>query len=943
MVATAVTCLLQDSKGYLWIGTQHGVSRFDGIRFENFSFKDGLPDDFITDIYEDKNGGTWIANRGGVSRYRNGVFETYTARDGLPDNNVRAIVEDGKGRLWFGTYSGAAMFDGAAFTAYGEAEGFPTGKIMDIAADGDGRPWFAVPKGVGRLENNRLIMLENNLIKGPVTVLKPARDGSLWVGSQDGLYRYRRGVVTGYSTADGLTHPQVRTICETGGGDLWIGTNNGVNHFTNGTLTGYHSRHGFLGDWFNAILKDREGNIWFGADSGLSKLVSRRIDNFSVKDGLADNQVWSVLQDGAGDYWFGTDKGLSRYSSGVFKNYTTQDGLVNDAVYALTNDAEGNLWVGTHGGVSVLSPATETFRNYTTADGLPADMVISLARDKNGGIWIGTVKGLRRAVNGVITRPAFERESSSANIILTDRAGDLWFPNRMGLWKVTGGEAVLRIPVDKLPHHRVLSLLEDHTGKLWVGTPQGLRCFSGDTFVTYTTDDGLPNAICYFLLEDDAGNIWIGTGRGISRFDGESFKNYTTRDGLISYEMSERACLKDRAGYLWFGAAKGVTRFIPPPGRTNRVPPPVYINHFKVFERDYSLGGGIRLKHNENHIEVGFVGLSFASPESVKYRYRLNGIDSVRFETANRSIAYPYLPPGDYRFEVTAVNNDGVESTAPASIEFRILPPFWRTWWFRLMAGLALLSMTGMFLLWRIKRAQEKTAARERENQLVTAQKMELLGILAAGAVHDLKNLLSIILGYSKIAVRHADGEDDRLKPLERIKSTTGTAIQVVKQILTFTRREYDRAAAVNLPDLLDNILDTLRISTPGNIKILWEPSGEEITIHINPAKFQQVVMNLCLNAVHAMEETGGELHVRLYKKPADRVILEVADTGAGMAPDTLAKIFTPLFTTKESGKGTGLGLFVVNRIVSEFNGGIDVRSQPGEGTTFTLSFPAAP
>jgi two-component system cell cycle sensor histidine kinase/response regulator CckA len=247
-----------------------------------------------------------------------------------------------------------------------------------------------------------------------------------------------------------------------------------------------------------------------------------------------------------------------------------------------------------------------------------------------------------------------------------------------------------------------------------------------------------------------------------------------------------------------------------------------------------------------------------------------------------------------------------------------------------------------MVLLWRIKRAKRKIAIQERNKQLVLAQKMELLGILAGGAVHDLKNLLAIIIGYSKIAVQHADQTDEKIKPIENIKSTAVTAVQVVKQILAFTRQTYDKTIVVNLSDLLEDILAILKVTTPAEVTIRWKPPKEEVHLYISPTKFQQAVMNLCLNAVQAMPGEG-ELNIRLYKEKdrGNRVILEISDTGSGIDKENLEKIFDPLFTTKEPGKGTGLGLFVVKQIVDEYNGKIEVRSKAGEGTIFKISFPS--
>jgi signal transduction histidine kinase len=280
---------------------------------------------------------------------------------------------------------------------------------------------------------------------------------------------------------------------------------------------------------------------------------------------------------------------------------------------------------------------------------------------------------------------------------------------------------------------------------------------------------------------------------------------------------------------------------------------------------------------------------------------------------------------------------------APAEIRFKILPPFWNTWWFRIFSFLALLSLAVLIVLFNIRRIKTKMANEAKNKQLVLAQRMKLMGVLAGGAVHDLKNLLSIIIGYSDIVHESSEevNEEERNEAIEIIKNTADTAFQVVKQILAFTRQTYDETKAANLADVLDEILAILKVNIPLTMKILWNPPIEEILLYINPVKFKQVVMNLCLNAIQAMEDRG-ELKISLAKAPGDagQIIIEVSDTGPGIPQEHFDKIFEPLFTTKGEEKGAGLGLFVVKQIVDEYKGNIQVKSPPGEGTTFKISFP---
>jgi signal transduction histidine kinase len=522
----------------------------------------------------------------------------------------------------------------------------------------------------------------------------------------------------------------------------------------------------------------------------------------------------------------------------------------------------------------------------------------------------------------------------------------VWFADNRKLYKYSkmGLTSYTPDPSNGLINGKIHSLFEDSRGRIWITTHRGLSCWENEEFTNYSTANGLADDTCYFMLEDNHRNLWIGTGKGVDRYNGRSFRNYTAADGLASSEMVAKACLADSSGYLWFGTAEGLSRYNPAFDRENSVHPPVYIHGFNVLGKDYPTSDEIVLEYNQNHLQISFIGICLTSPETVVYKYRLEGTDNRWAETNNRSISYSSLGPGEYTFKVIAENKDKKESLKPAEIRFTILPPYWKTWWFRGTLLILILFTAGLVVMVYVKREKAKVSNEARNKQLVMAQRMELMGVIAGGAVHDLRNLLSIIIGYSKLAVELEEemAEEEKSEALEIIKDTATTAIQLVQQILSFAKQRYNHTTAANLPELVDDILEILKVNLPPKIKIQWEPPKEEIWLYINPIQFKQVVMNLSINAIQAMEELNekGELTISLAKDQVNQVILEVSDTGPGIPREVSDKIFDPLFTTKDPEKGTGLGLFVVKQIVDESKGKIQVLSQPGEGTTFRITFP---
>ena len=956
LASSMVNCIYQDSEGYLWFGTEYGLSRFNGAQFKNFlSEADGPKSDFITDLFEDRKGNLWIGTRGGglIRKNRAGA-KTYTTRDGLPNNRIFAIVEDREGNLWLGTRSGISRFNGTDFTTFSKKHGLADDFVTAIIIDKIGNLWIGTQKGLSYLEKKngkkRFVnyTTENGLIDNEIYALTIDREGNTWVGTRGGLscFQKKSAAFISYSIKDGMSDNFVNAVIEDKSGNIWAATIRGVSCLppSRERFIDYYVKNGFPSDSIYAVFEDREGNIWFGTSMGASRLQSLKITNFSQKDGLPDNSVWAIIEEEEGKYWMGTDKGLSRYSAGTFKTYTTRDGLISNSIFNLLKDRNGNIWIATLGGLSIYSSKTGKFVNYSANDGLPGEIVISFAEDSSGTVWIGTDKGLCRFINNKIVPPDFEYKPDSLPIhaMLNDGEGNFWFSDTKVLWKVSGNRLRHYSARDGLIHNEVTSLLEDSRGRIWIGTRGGVSCFTNGKFINYTTGSGLSHNVCLFLLEDDYRNMWIGTANGINRYDGKTFKTYTSRDGLISNEMRDGACLKDSRGVLWFGTIKGTSRFDPRLDRVNTLRPPVYITNFSVWGKEHPRSDNLTLKHDENYLKFGFIGLSFTSPEGVVYKYLLKGLDRDWNTSGNREASYTSLTPGQYVFKVIAINNDGIESSKPAEFPFRILPPFWKTWWFQFLAVLSALTTALMIVLLQIKRVREKVAKRERDKQLIMAQRMKLLGILAGGAVHDLKNLLGIIIGYSDIAVEYVEEEDEeKSEALEIIKNTADTAFHVVKQMLAFTRQSYDEKSAANLSHLLDDLLEILKVTVPKKITVSWKPVEEEILMYINPVKFKQLVMNLCLNAVQAMQEEG-ELKISLGRDPekANQIILEVSDTGPGIEEEIIGKIFDPLFTTKDEEKGAGLGLFVVKQIVDEYGGKIDIHSTPGEGTTFSVRFP---
>jgi signal transduction histidine kinase/ligand-binding sensor domain-containing protein len=563
--------LCQTRDGYLWIGTEEGLVRFDGTRFTVFDAEhtDGLHANTIQALMEDHTGALWIGTSGGgVSRYKNGVFTAFNTANGLANNFVSSIIEDR-------TVSSASSTDTAVAVWIGTLGG-----------------------GVSRFHNGHFTTLSTNegLTHNLVFTLAQDRTGTLWIGTNGGgVNCYRNGTLTALTTANGLCHNLVRALCEDRAGGMWIGTfGGGVQHYHNGTFTTFTTQHGLADNLVWSLCQDALGTLWIGTfGGGLNRCVQGKFQRFSSANGLSSDLVRSVFADREGALWVGTVGGLNRFTDGAFTTFTTDDGLPHNVVRAVLerrfkqdasnstpNAAPTALWIGTFGGgVGAWRNAednTAQFSNrqtLTTQQGLSNAIVYTLLEDRlTGALWIGTNGGgLNRWLNGTVT--TFTTRNGLANdvvfALMQDRTGALWVGTSGGVNRVTNG-ALTPVPTattmptfttrNGLSNNNVRVLLEDRTGAVWMGTVGGgLNRYKDGVFTVFTTKNGLSSDNIRALYEDSEGTLWIGTnGGGLNRYKDGVFTAFTTKQGLFNDVV--HTVQEDELGYMWMSCNKGVFR-----------------------------------------------------------------------------------------------------------------------------------------------------------------------------------------------------------------------------------------------------------------------------------------------------------------------------------------------------------------------------------------------
>jgi signal transduction histidine kinase/ligand-binding sensor domain-containing protein/ActR/RegA family two-component response regulator len=1026
-----VITLYEDRVGTLWVGTRSGLSRYDPARnaFTNYMLQPGLElvsRRRVYTIYEDTRRTLWVGTTSGLYRFdrargREELVRLPTPPDSALNalNVVQAIWEDGRRHLWIGTErSGLLDFDPATGRTRlyrhdpADPKSLPDNDIRAIVADGAGRLWLG-------MYNVGLVQLD------PAT---------------GRMIRYRHD--PGNPRSLGID--RIRRLTPDGRGGLWIGTENGgLDHFDPATGVFEHARADpndparLHSNSIWALYRDTRDVLWVGTFSGgvsVQRPSSGGLRHFASRQGdstsISLHSVLGFAEDRSGDVWVATDGGgLNRLDprTGLFRSYTTHNSnLDSDAVLAVAAEPGGAVWVATwQGGISRLDPSTGRFTAYTTANSdIAEDNIFSLCYDRAGRLWVGTWRtGLllfdparRSFIRFAIGRTGLQsqlwliRELRDGILALgtLDNGVLIFDPATGSMSRYLGDQG----DVNALSSSEIRALLEAPDGSIWIGTAAGLDRLDRRTgrVAHYEQSSGLPGGPISALAQDAAGDLWVGTDQGITRLQlrtGHSWQ-YNAADGL-GRDFNPRAYFQARDGTMYFGGNGGFDQVRPTGILQNARRPPVVFTGFQLFNHPVTIGGAgsplkqhisvtraITLDHSQSVFTIEFAALDFTAPAKNQYAYRLEAFDRDWIYAGGAHAAtYTSLPPGRYLFHVKASNNDGVWNDEGASLAITVLPPFWSTWWFRVLVLLALAGTVALLLesarrrhryladnvleilgamqrfsggdysvaldvhsddsIGKLRQGFNTVVAdrRHTDEELRQSQKMEAIGRLAGGVAHDFNNLLTAIKGNAELALTDLEAPATVREELQEVQRAAERAGSLTRQLLAFSRKQILQPRVLSLNEVIEETGRLLQRTVGEDIELKIELEPALGRVRADPGQIEQVLVNLVVNARDAMPR-GGVLTIETHN--ADRAVgergeaiaepqtsLVVRDTGTGIAPSIREHIFEPFFTTKEPGKGTGLGLSTVYGIVKQSGGYVSVDTAPGVGSAFTVYLPRVP
>jgi signal transduction histidine kinase/ligand-binding sensor domain-containing protein len=909
----------------------------------------------VTSLFEAADGTLWIGDESGqVTRYQDGQFQAVPFRAAWSGGKIYDIAADESGDIWLLNEAGqlARVKDGLVLTP----QAGMVMKLVDMTHSANGTIWVARDGRVSVLEHGQLraLQFDETVANTYVQGISASRDGGLWVASDGRIRKWKEGEwVQDLGQAPWSLSPLTR-LMETKNGILLAGTSNHGLYLVfpdrpDETLCFTHT-NGFPSDWVISLCEDREGNLWAGTGGGgLVVLRPNNIQTIAPPDQWQGRAVLSVCPDQNGALWVGTEgAGLYRFQNGDWTNFGSAQGIRNPYVWSIAEDARGQLWAGTWGGGLFV----RTDGRFEFAPGMenitPPMPALLCARE--GGLWIGTAAGLLRYQEGKTTWFAENRGQMLRDVrtVVEGRNGTVWFGMAGGGLACLQGDQIRQFrKTDGLSSDFIECLHFDDEGTLWIGTfGGGLNRFKQGQFAVINRNHGLPNSVIGDIEEDGRGFFWMSSHGGIIRVSKTELDNcadgktnavhclvYGINDGLPTLECSEGlqpAGCRTADGRLWFPTSKGLVAVDPQNAKKNSLPPPVVIEGVRVDDRlvaGETAAAPLKIPPGRHRVEFQYTGVSFVAPEQVRFKYRLTGLDTewVDAET-RRTVNYNYIPPGNYTFRVIACNSDDVWNDQGAGVAFEVLPYFWQTLWFRLLALALTIAASGGFVWFIARRRMRRKLERLKQQHAVEHERARI-----AQDIHDdLGAHLTRITMLSESVGGELDNPARAAAGLNQIYNTARELTRAMDEIVWAVNPRHDtlESLASYLEKFAQDLLATAGIRCRLDMPLQfpeWRLTAE--VRHNLFLAFKEALHNV-------VKHSGAEVHIRLTPKTAS-FELAVEDNGRGFALGTGDKP-----SDKPGRFAAGNGLENMTRRLAEIHGHCDIQTAPGSGTKVVFTVP---
>lgn len=998
--------IFQDSEGYIWLGTNDGLNRYNGYEFKIYNYEEyqnSISHNGITDITEDKYGNIWVNTVSGVNKINKKTekISNYTEINGkIKEDSTTEIIVTKDNNILVGTYEGLNIYNAKEDRfdiILEQKDGILSSCIYSIDEDINGNIWIGTELGLNKLSKDFKVLETYPSESEIYNIFCDDENGFVWAGSDSsGLLKIDKNTkeVTQYindiEDENSIPANQVGVIIRDSKGNLWVGTTNGLARYNekNDSFDVYknkvYDKNSLVYNDVRSIIEDREGVLWVGTYSGISIFdteSSIKYYNAGLDDGylLSENMVHGIYEDDEGYLWVGSrTKGVNiidrenntSKSISMENNNVIQSNSINDIT-----GYKDFIFVATDAGVLKINKKENTIQNYNLEDGLIGENVKDIFVCDKNYLWIGSTNGLNLLDienDKIIDMTDYVDEGSYVRYVYQGQDGSYYIgflrDGGLGIIEPNSKETKYykNIPNDKtsISSNRIRYINEDSKGNIWIGTSYGLNKYDPKTkvFKRYTTSDGIANNTIYGVLVDDNDNIWVSTNKGISQIDtkNNTVNNLSVTDGLQGNEFNGNAAFKSKSGELFFGGINGLNAFYPEDVNSINNKSKVIFDGFKVNDKDYLDINGLKFDNNTENIKIKFFTPVYSSNKNISYEYELIGSNSSKATTKENYVIYNDLLPGKYTFKVRAVDSRGDISDSE-TIEFSIKYPFWMS----PIACFIYLVIAILFIInnkYKLKYLDRlvKSRTKELEEQMIKNEELynnnikieENKNKYLVNLSHELRTPLNVISSTNQLLLELSKKDNIKSDKLayyiDISERNCNRLLNLVNNILDNTKLQ-SKMYTLNLKEVdiiylvEETSLTLIDYIKSKSIELIIDPEVEEKVILCDDYEIERCIVNLVSNAAKFTPE-GGNITITI-KDLDDKVMISVLDTGVGIEEKYHKTIFDRFnqVDNDESKGGSGLGLSITSKIVELHKGEIYVESKVGEGSNFVIILPVDP
>ena len=963
----SVTALAQTSDGYLWIGTDKGLIRFDGLGFRAFPLASPttFPIGPVQALTSDALGNLWILLQSTkILRYHDGKFEL--GRE-VAEFGITSLLKRSDGSVLFASLAyGPLTYRAGKFemlsppaepvnplpsapqasrdelsTRLSWATGVvphrfaePNTAVISMAESSDGKVWLGTrDKGLFYLTGGKVVPVPTGLNGASINCLLVGDHQQLWIGTGNGVVQWDGTRITSGQVPLALRHLNVLSMLQDRDSNIWLGTPNGLIRMNTDGVT-LDARNSRAPEAVRALFEDREGNLWTGSPAGIERLRDSAFVTYSAA-GLQSESSGPVYVDPTERVWFAPFEGGLHWLRGEKSGSVTSDRLNEDVVYSIAGGRE-ELWIGRQqGGLTHLRYAGGSFiaKSYTQADGLAQNSVYAAFQSHDGTVWAGTLSGgVSEFRNGHFTNytTAAGLTSDTVTSIAETSGNTMWFATPNGLNSFSGGRWIALGIREGLPSQNVTCLLTDSSDMLWVGTASGLAyLIAGQVQVPTVVPASLHEQILG-IAEDKLGWLWISTSNHVLRVKRDKLlsnsvsdsdvREYGLEDGLHGTEGVKRqqSVFADPLGRIWFSMNRGISVVDPSRAISTSAPAMIHMEEVSSDGNPVGIQDRLQIPGGRRRMAFSFAALSLSVPDRVRYKYQLEGVDEGWSRpVAEREVTYNNLGAGNYRFRVIASNSDAFWNSAESDVVFEIEPAYWQTWWFRLSGLLACVLAILLFIRLRMRALAARMNMRF-EDRLAERTRI-------AQELHD-----TLLQGFMSASMQlHV--ADDRLPPDSPAKPLLGRVLQLMSRVMDEGRNTVRglRSSEVirqNLEEEFSNIQKDLAISTQSKFRVIVEGAPRQL----RPLIHDEIYFIGREALANAFRHSGASEVVVEIEYTTSHLRILVRDNGCGMDPQVL-----------NSGRDGHWGLSGMRERAERIGGKLRVLSMASAGTEIHLSIPS--